>query len=369
MDRIIKWFKISTDDTQQHSVSLTEPMTTENTFEFEDVKEPNVYFISNHYPVVIGDKFRNRYTIIGKLGSGGFSNVLLCRDLKEKRHIALKIVKGRNTFADVALNEIDILKSIRHFDALAPHKGKIVQLLDNFKFTGVSGTHICMVFNVLGQNLSKLLIKNGNKGIPLVDVKNIIKQVLEALDFLHTTCKIIHGDIKPGNICINGNEVTLADLGSACWINHVPFYDGIQTRQYRSPEVILAVSYQSNADIWSTACVAFELATGSFLFPEFLSRNEMAKDEQHLARIVELLGDVPKQLFLKNKYSKNFFTGEGKLIRFPEIKSFGVFEVLTEKFNWEENEARGFVEFLLPMLAIDPDKRCSAQDCLGHKWL
>ena len=60
-------------------------------------------------------------------------------------------------------------------------------------------------------------------------------------------------------------EVKIADLGNACWV-YRKFTEDIQTRQYRSLEVLLGAGYNTSADIWSTACMAFELATGDYLF-------------------------------------------------------------------------------------------------------
>lgn len=59
--------------------------------------------------------------------------------------------------------------------------------------------------------------------------------------------------------------VKIADLGNACWTYH-HFTEDIQTRQYRSLEVLIGSGYGTPADIWSTACMAFELATGDYLF-------------------------------------------------------------------------------------------------------
>ena len=60
-------------------------------------------------------------------------------------------------------------------------------------------------------------------------------------------------------------RVKVADLGNACW-THTHFTADIQTRQYRSPEAILGMSYDTSTDIWSLGCVVFELLTGDFLF-------------------------------------------------------------------------------------------------------
>lgn len=59
----------------------------------------------------------------------------------------------------------------------------MVQLLDDFKITGVNGTHVCMVFEVLGHNLLKLIIRSNYQGIPIQNVKSIMRQV---------SCKIIY---------------------------------------------------------------------------------------------------------------------------------------------------------------------------------
>lgn len=49
-------------------------------------------------------------------------------------------------------------------------------------------------------------------------------------------------------------KIKIADLGNACWVNH-HFTEDIQTRQYRSPEVILGAKWDAGADIWSLACM------------------------------------------------------------------------------------------------------------------
>merc|ERR1719510_1456084 len=76
-------------------------------------------------------------------------------------------------------------------------------------------------------------------------------------------------------------KVKIADLGNACWVQH-HFTEDIQTRQYRSLEVLIGSGYGTPADIWSTACMAFELATGDYLF-EPHSGEDYTRDEDHLA--------------------------------------------------------------------------------------
>lgn len=159
--------------------------------EEEEQESREDYRRGGYHPVKIGDLFLQRYHVIRKIGWGHFSTVWLCWDLEDKRYVALKIVKSAANFTETAKDEIKILKAVRDTDPDDPKRNKTVQLLNDFKISGVNGTHVCMVFEVLGHNLLKLIIKSQYRGIPYENVKTIIRQVLEALDYLHTKCQIM----------------------------------------------------------------------------------------------------------------------------------------------------------------------------------
>ncbi|XP_071333619.1 SRSF protein kinase 3 isoform X2 [Trachinotus anak] len=509
----------------------------------EEQEDPSDYCKGGYYPVKIGDLFNGRYHVVRKLGWGHFSTVWLCWDLQKKRFVALKVVKSAPHYTETALDEIKLLRCVRDSDPSDPYRETIVQLIDDFKISGVNGVHVCMVLEVLGHQLLKWIIKSNYMGLPLVCVKTIIRQVLQGLDYLHTKCKIIHTDIKPENILldvdevyirrlaaeatvwqragapppsgssvstaprdlqvgklsknkkkklkrkakrqqrlleerlidiqrmeeedvvyqpddtdsncslvINGNttcstanskaspestcswledrcnghapgrfsspasglsgfsssvmsatsesalstqsgyssgrdvfsasdfvlspldpqnadklKVKIADLGNACWV-HKHFTEDIQTRQYRALEVLIGAEYGPPADIWSTACMAFELATGDYLF-EPHSGEDYTRDEDHIAHIIELLGPIPLPFALSGRYSREYFNRRGELRHIASLKPWGLFEVLLEKYEWPLDQAAQFSDFLLTMLELQPERRATAAQCLQHAWL
>ena len=119
-------------------------------------------------------------------------------------------------------------------------------------------------------------------------------------------------------------------MGNGCWTYH-HFTPEIQTRQYRSPEVIIGADYNTSADIWSFACTIFEMVTGDFLF-EPRKSEAYDKDDDHLAQMMELLGRMPKNLALSGKNSKKFFDSRGNLRKINGLSYWPVKKVLTEKY-------------------------------------
>lgn len=164
-----------------------------------------------------------------------------------------------------------------------------------------------------------------------------------------------------------GVAYKVADLGNACWVDK-HFSDDIQTRQYRSPETIINAGYDTSADIFSLACMIFELITGDYLFDPKASE-EYPRDEDHLALFSELLGPMPKTLIAKGKRSMTYFNRRGELRHIKSMRFWGLDNVLQQKYHMHPIEAKGMASFLLPMLRLAPEERASAQSLLQHPWL
>jgi serine/threonine protein kinase len=162
-------------------------------------------------------------------------------------------------------------------------------------------------------------------------------------------------------------EVKICDIGNACWFNY-HFSTIIQTRQYRSPEVLIGVNYNETSDIWSLGCIIFELVTGDFLFqPE--KGDTFTKNDDHVAKFIQTLGKMPKNFAKRGEYYHKFFNKKGKMRRVKEIKYIPLKEILTKKYHFKEFEAQALSDFLLPMLEFYPERRASARDLLRHPWL
>ncbi|KAK7324895.1 hypothetical protein VNO77_28815 [Canavalia gladiata] len=158
----------------------------------------------------------------------------------------------------------------------------------------------------------------------------------------------------------------LVDFGNACW-TYKQFTNDIQTRQYRCPEVLLGSRYSTPADIWSFACICFELATGDVLFDPHSGEN-YDRDEDHLALMMELLGMMPRKIALGGRYSRDFFNRYGDLRHIRRLRFWPLNKVLMEKYDFSEQDASSMADFLLPLLDFVPDKRPTAAQCLSHPW-
>ncbi|XP_051215992.1 uncharacterized protein [Lolium perenne] len=168
---------------------------------------------------------------------------------------------------------------------------------------------------------------------------------------------------------LEGIDMTckIVDFGNACWADK-QFTDFIQTRQYRAPEVILGSGYSFPVDMWSFACIAFELATGEMLFTP-KEGHGYSEDEDHLALMMEVLGKMPKKIATMGTKSKEYFDRHGDLKRIRRLKISSIERVLVDKYKIPQSDAREFAEFLGPLLDFAPEKRPTAAQCLQNKWL
>jgi dual specificity tyrosine-phosphorylation-regulated kinase 1 len=137
------------------------------------------------------------------------------------------------------------------------------------------------------------LLKNTQfHGVSLNLVRKFAKQILHALAFLaRPDVAIIHCDLKPENILLRHpkrSAIKVIDFGSSCKSDR-RMYSYIQSRFYRSPEVMLGLPYTVAIDVWSLGCILVEMHTGEPLFSGADQLDQMRK-------LVEVLGMPPESM-------------------------------------------------------------------------
>ena len=210
----------------------------------------------------------------------------MCLDMKENgRPVAIKVNKYNKTDFENAQIEARILMRIVWRD---PDKYNLLKVLDSFIFR----RHFLIVTEMLDMSLYNYIKKPKFKGMPRELLKRISRQILFGLKHL-SEINIIHCDLKPENILFTDKtlrEVKIIDFGSAC-TEYKNGFTYVQSRFYRSPEVMLGIPYTHAIDMWSFGCLIIEMVTGRPLF--------MANDERELLELMRVRIGLPPEYMLK----------------------------------------------------------------------
>ena len=214
-------------------------------------------------------------------------------------------------------------------------------------------------------NVQMEISKTSNDPPKVEDELAVVESSPQILDIKEVKYNEDAFDMKTG--LKPGFKLKIADLGNGCW-THYHFQPEIQTRQYRGPEVILGINYNETADLWSLACMLFEMLTGDFLFDPKKS-GDFKKNDDHLAQMLELLNEFPKNWSTIGTNSKRYFDKDGKLKKIKKLRFWGLKDILIQRYKMAENEAICLEDFLLPMLKVLPQERATAEEMLNHPWL
>lgn len=309
------------------------------------------------YKLVVGDHLEYRYEIKSMLGRGSFGQVVKAYDHKKDTVVALKVIRNKKRFHHQALVEVKILEHLMTKDK--EHRSNIVRVYGYFYFRN----HLCITFEALSMNLYEFIKTNSFKGFSLGLIRIFATQLLHSLVFLQKE-KIIHCDLKPENVLLkaaNKSRIKLIDFGSSCFEDE-RVYTYIQSRFYRSPEVILGLKYDTSIDMWSFGCILSELYTGYPLFP---GENEA----EQIQCIMEILGVPPKRLINASTRKQTFFDSNNKPLVVPnsrgKVRQPGKssLEIATGTNN------APFIDFLTKCLKWDPTNRIRPQQALEHEWI
>ncbi|XP_057309135.1 dual specificity tyrosine-phosphorylation-regulated kinase 4-like [Hydractinia symbiolongicarpus] len=309
------------------------------------------------YIRVLKDHISYRYEVVDLVGKGSFGQVIKAYDHKLKEYVAIKIIRNKKRFHHQALVEVKILDSLRRKDREKGHN--IIHMKDYFYFRN----HLCISFELLGMNLYELIKKNNFQGFSLTLIRRFAISILQCLRLLHK-CKIIHCDLKPENILLKQRGTTaikVIDFGSSCY-EHQKVYTYIQSRFYRSPEVILGISYCTAIDIWSLGCILAELYTGYPLFP---GENEV----EQLACVMEIFGLPPIDLIEKAQRRRLFFDSKGQPRSTTNSKGKRRRPLSKNLSTSLKTNDPLFLDFIRCCLEWDPSKRITPDEAMHHAWI
>ncbi|KAJ6104398.1 hypothetical protein N7523_010718 [Penicillium sp. IBT 18751x] len=335
---------------------------------------------------------KNRYLILDVLGQGTFGQVVKCQNLKTQEVVAVKVIKNKTAYFNQSMMEVSVLDLLNSkYDKNDDHH--LLRLKDTF----IHRQHLCLAFELLSVNLYELIKQNQFRGLSTTLVRVFAQQLLNALSLLNKA-HLIHCDLKPENILLKNLEspiIKVIDFGSAC-DERQTVYTYIQSRFYRSPEVLLGLPYSSAIDMWSLGCIVVELFLGLPLFPGSSEYNQVC-------RIVEMLGLPPTWMLEMGKQSGEFFEKTSdeygrKTYRLKSLEQYSrehntkeqpskkyfsastLEEIIRSypmprknmkqaEMERELNNRVAFIDFVRGLLSINPLERWSPQQAKLHPFI
>ncbi|GAA5890655.1 hypothetical protein JCM8208_004950 [Rhodotorula glutinis] len=367
---------------------LTKPSKPAGNEGFDNEDSDYILYVND----VLGPEDKDRYLILDVLGQGTFGQVVKCQNMKTHEIVAVKVVKNKPAYFQQSMMEVTILELINNqWDKDDEHH--MLRLKDTF----IHHSHLCLVFELLSNNLYELIKQNSFRGLSTSLVRVFTAQLLDALSVLNEA-KIIHCDLKPENILLKSLQsptIKVIDFGSACHEKQT-VYTYIQSRFYRSPEVILSLPYSSTIDMWSLGCICVELFLGLPLFPGTSEFNQ-------ITRIVEMLGMPPDHMLDKGKQTSHFFetvsdeygrrryrlksleryASEYKANEQPSKKYFSAstlpeivkqYPIVRKGLKEAEVDKEmvnrlAFIDFVQGLLNLDPEQRWTPQQARLHPFV
>ncbi|CUG84967.1 serine-threonine protein kinase, putative [Bodo saltans] len=324
-----------------------------------------------HYVVMYGEEVLDRYTVQEVLGKGSFGTVVRAFDSKYQEPVAMKISRSGNYFYEQGKLEVDIVLKLNN-------KSQLNDLVVKIRKVFIWKNHIVLVFELLSFNLYQLIKCTKFNGVSLDLTRKFAYQLLQVLRQLEQhKPPIIHCDLKPENVLLRDQHrsgIRVIDFGSACYYSAVPRHKYIQSRFYRSPEVILELPYNTAIDRWSLGCMLVELHVGTALFP---GKTEI----DQLVNFTQLLGPLPDEMVGKSPKKDRFYSAtDGSLKTTRTLTHDRLANVIGVRTGGPRGSRRGqeghdeetyghFLDFVERLLKYDPAERMSCEEAFQHPFL
>ena len=331
----------------------------------------------------------NQYEVLEFLGRGTFGQVVKCWKKGTNEIVAIKILKNHPSYARQGQIEVSILQRLSQESA---DEYNFVRAYECFTHKN----HTCLVFEMLEQNLYDFIKRNKFSPLPLKCIRPVLQQVLTALSKLKQL-GLIHADLKPENIMLvdpigQPFRVKVIDFGSASHVSKAVCSTYLQSRYYRSPEVLLGLPFCEAIDMWSLGCVIAELFLGWPLYPG-------SSEYDQIRYIIQTQG-LPTDHMLNNATKTTRFFVQGTSSCYPfwrlktpeeheqetnikskEVRKY-IFNCLDDmaqinlpmnlvgsELLAEKADRKEFIDLLKRMLVLDQEHRISPHEALNHNFV
>ena len=203
-----------------------------------------------------------KYAITRSLGKGAMGMVYEGFDPIIERKVAIKTILGEY------LEAADMEDAVARFRREAQAGGRLQHpgIVGVYEYGHEGDMAFIVMEYVEGQELKRML--GGGKRLDLIDVFEIMKQLLAALDYSHKQ-GVVHRDIKPANVMIQpGPKVKVMDFGIARLESSSLTQVGtvVGTPTHMSPEQLMGLQADGRADLWSSGVILYEMLTGASPF-------------------------------------------------------------------------------------------------------
>ncbi len=249
-----------------------------------------------------------RFLHLSKLGEGAFGAVVLAKDCKLDRLVALKSLRDRSP---ILVAEARALACVRHL-----HVCTIYDVIEE-----ASGTYLVMEYLPLGSLRRHLTsLRDEGRKLALADFRTLTVHLCGALSAIHEA-GMVHRDVKPANVLRDDfGQWKLTDFGIAVLVSDRLASQFAGTPGYTAPEILAGEPATAASDQYSLAALLFEAATGELPFP--------AED---LTNLLKVTRSAPRPRLLDHRpewpLAANDILARGLAVRqserYPSVRDLG----------------------------------------------
>ena len=294
-------------------------------------KEELKVFMEQNYP-----QFFENFELSEYIASGSSGNVFKGIYKQNKKQVAIKVLKNRynkekkdkEKILSRIKQEMDISSKLHNINIMETYA--YINKNENCNFCVLEYGKNGDLENFMRHLLKRMIISE-------TAVNYFGKQILEGLEYLHKRCKIVHMDIKPGNILIDaGLSAKIADFSVSCSYAHF------------EPENLVKFPF---------------VGTGKFMPPEIIEKANMKIKESEKIDIYSL--GVTLYCLFYGMYPYKLHEVKGK--DYDKILE----KIKNEKLEFPEGRKISslFKDFLIKTLEKDYSKRINLREALNHPWI